>query len=174
MVYVWLGLIVAFIAVEAATVNLVSIWFIGGAVAGLVCAILDVSALLQWTVFIAVSAGLLALLRPVLKKYLRVKPTRTNADRLVGQEALVTEQIDNLRETGAIRINGVDQSDDELLLFEIVLLEVCFQPLEEFFRELDRHGSHIACHFCSFFHFVIICDKLFYEFTKCLSGLLLL
>ena len=40
MVYVWLGLIVAFIAVEAATVNLVSIWFIGGAVAGLVCAIL--------------------------------------------------------------------------------------------------------------------------------------
>ena len=107
MVYVWLGLIVAFIAVEAATVNLVSIWFIGGAVAGLVCAILDVSVLLQWTVFIAVSAGLLALLRPVLKKYLRVKPTRTNADRLVGQEALVTEQIDNLRETGAIRINGV-------------------------------------------------------------------
>lgn len=107
MVYVWLGLIVAFIAVEAATVNLVSIWFIGGAVAGLVCAILSVPALLQWTVFIAVSAGLLALLRPVLKKYLRVKPTRTNADRLVGQEALVTEQIDNLRETGAIRINGV-------------------------------------------------------------------
>ena len=99
MVYVWLGLIVAFIAVEAATVNLVSIWFIGGAVAGLVCAILDVSALLQWTVFIAVSAG--------LKKYLRVKPMKTNADRLVGQEALVTEQIDNLRETGAIRINGV-------------------------------------------------------------------
>ena len=107
MVYVWLGLIVAFIAVEAATVNLVSIWFIGGAVAGLVCEILDVPALLQWTVFIAVSAGLLALLRPVLKKYLRVKPTKTNADRLVGQEALVTEQIDNLRETGAIRINGV-------------------------------------------------------------------
>ena len=107
MVYVWLGLIVAFIAVEAATVNLVSIWFIGGAVAGLVCAILDVSALLQWTVFSAVSAGLLALLRPVLKKYLRVKPTKTNADRLVGQEALVTEEIDNLRETGAIRINGV-------------------------------------------------------------------
>ena len=99
MVYVWLGLIVAFIAVEAATVNLVSIWFIGGAVAGLVCAILDVSALLQWAVFIAVSAGLLALLRPVLKKYLRVKPTKTNADRLVGQEALVTEQIDNLRDT---------------------------------------------------------------------------
>lgn len=107
MVYVWLGLIVAFIAIEAATVNLVSIWFIGGALAGLVCAILGAPALLQWAVFIAVSALLLALLRPVLKKYLRVKPTKTNADRLIGQEALVTEEIDNLRETGAIRVNGV-------------------------------------------------------------------
>ena len=107
MVYVWLGLIVTFIVLEAATVNLVSIWFIGGAIAGLVCAILGAAALLQWAVFIGVSAVLLALLRPLLKKYLRVKPTKTNADRLVGQEALVTEQIDNLRETGAIRINGV-------------------------------------------------------------------
>ena len=107
MVYVWLGLIVAFIAVEAATVNLVSIWFIGGSVAGLVCAILGAPTLLQFAVFILVSALLLALLRPLLKKYLRVKPSRTNADRLLGQEALVTEDIDNLRETGAFRINGV-------------------------------------------------------------------
>lgn len=107
MVYVWLGLIVAFIAVEAATVNLVSIWFIGGSVAGLVCAILGAPTLLQFAVFILVSALLLALLRPLLKKYLRVKPSRTNADRLLGQEALATEDIDNLRETGAIRINGV-------------------------------------------------------------------
>ena len=107
MVYVWLGLTAAFIAVEAATVNLVSIWFIGGAVAGLVSAILGASVLLQFTVFILVSALLLALLRPVLKKYLRVKPTKMNADRLLGQEALVTEDIRNLEETGAIRINGV-------------------------------------------------------------------
>ena len=106
MVYVWLGLIVAFIAVEAATVNLMSIWFIGGSVAGLVCAILGAPTLLQFAVFILVSALLLALLRPLLKKYLRVKPSRTNADRLLGQEALVTDDIDTLRETGAIRING--------------------------------------------------------------------
>lgn len=107
MVYVWLGLTAAFTAVEAATVNLVSVWFIGGAVAGLVSAILGASVLLQFAVFILVSALLLALLRPVLKKYLRVKPTKTNADRLLGQEALVTEDINNLEETGAIRINGV-------------------------------------------------------------------
>lgn len=108
MVYVWLGLIRSVHRRRnAATVNLVSIWFIGGSVAGLVCAILGAPTLLQFAVFILVSALLLALLRPLLKKYLRVKPSRTNADRLLGQEALVTEDIDNLRETGAIRINGV-------------------------------------------------------------------
>ena len=106
MVYVWLSLIVAFIAVEAATVNLMSIWFIGGSVAGLVCAILGAPTLLQFAVFILVSALLLALLRPLLKKYLRVKPSRTNADRLLGQEALVTEDIDNVSSTGAVYVDG--------------------------------------------------------------------
>ena len=107
MVYVWLGLIVAFVAVEAATVNLVSIWFVGGAVAGLVSAILGAAVLLQAAVFLAVSAVLLALLRPVIKKYLHVKPAKLNADRLIGKTALVTESINNLEETGAVRMNGV-------------------------------------------------------------------
>ncbi len=74
MVYVWLGLIVAFIAVEAATVNLVSIWFIGGSVAGPVCAILGAPTLLQVAVFILVSALLLALLRPLLKNICASSP----------------------------------------------------------------------------------------------------
>lgn len=107
MIYVWLGLIVAFIAAEAATVSLVSIWFIGGAVAGLVSAILGAAVLLQIAVFLAVSAVLLALLRPIVKKYLHVNKTKLNADRLIGKTALVTEPIDNLEETGAIRMNGV-------------------------------------------------------------------
>ena len=46
--------------------------------------------------------------------------------------------------------------DDELLLFEVVLFEIRFQPLEEFLRKLDRHGSHIACHFFVLLHVVII------------------
>ncbi len=31
----------------------------------------------------------------------------TNADRLIGREVLVTEQIENLKETGEIKVNGV-------------------------------------------------------------------
>ncbi len=107
MVYCWLALTIAFVIIEAVTVGLVSIWFVGGALAALVCALLHAKVLVQVAVFILVSALLLALLRPVLKKLLHVKPVCTNADRLLGQEALVIERIDNLRATGAIRIGGV-------------------------------------------------------------------
>lgn len=68
MVYVWLGLIVAFIAVEAATVNLVSIWFIGGSVAGLVCAILGAPTLLHLRMFILVSAPFAGAAAPAAQK----------------------------------------------------------------------------------------------------------
>lgn len=107
MVYCWLALTIVFVIVEAATAELVSVWFIGGALAALVCALLKLPVLAQAAVFVGVSALLLALLRPALKKLLHVKPTRTNADRLLGQSALVIEKIDNLQGTGAIRIGGV-------------------------------------------------------------------
>jgi membrane protein implicated in regulation of membrane protease activity len=32
--------------------------------------------------------------------------TRTNADSLIGQEAVVTEKIDNIKSTGAAQVNG--------------------------------------------------------------------
>lgn len=105
--YFWIGAIVLFAVIEAATVSLVSIWFIGGAVAAFIAALCGASTLLQLTLFVAVSAVLLALMRPLLRNRLMPKRTATNADRLVGQEALVCEAVDNLAETGAIRINGV-------------------------------------------------------------------
>ena len=42
---------------------------------------------------------------------------------------------------------------------------------------LDYHVKQyqdIACHFCVLLHFVIVCDKLFYEFVECLAGSFLL
>lgn len=107
MVYCWLALTIVFVIVEAVTAELVSVWFIGGALAAMVCALLHTRVLVQAAVFVLVSALLLALLRPALKKLLHVKPTRTNADRLLGQSALVIEEIDNLQGTGAIRVGGV-------------------------------------------------------------------
>lgn len=103
----WLAAMVVFVLAEAATVELVSIWFMGGAFAAMLAAIFDAGFPVQLALFVAVSGLLLILLRPVLKKKLTPKRTRTNADRLIGREALVTEPIDDLRATGAVRIDGV-------------------------------------------------------------------
>lgn len=107
-VIVWIAAVVLFVLVEAATVGLVSIWFVGGAVGALIAAIADASVLVQCVVFVVVSAALLALLRPIAVKHFHPeKVIRTNADRLIGREALVTESIDLLHNTGAVKIDGV-------------------------------------------------------------------
>ena len=63
---------------------------------------------LQITLFFAVSVVLLTALRPLVKKYLRPRTVRTNAAGNIGREAIVTEAIDNLHETGAVRLSGVE------------------------------------------------------------------
>ena len=103
----WILAIVVFVIVEAMTVNLVSIWFMGGALAAMIAAMCSLGFVWQLSLFVAVSGVLLVLFRPILRKKLTPKRTRTNADRLIGREALVTEPIDDLRATGAIRIDGV-------------------------------------------------------------------
>lgn len=116
MAYVWLALVVIFSIAEGATAGLVSLWFVGGAVIAFFAALLGASVLVQFVIFILVSAVLLACLRPLARKRLSVKPEATNADRIIGRAAIVTERIDNLRETGAIKISGVEwtaRSQDE-------------------------------------------------------------
>lgn len=102
----WIAAIVIFAIAEAATVNMVSVWFVAGALAALIVQLLGGAVWLQITVFFVVSAALLAGLRPFVKKYVTPKKTATNADMALGQEAYVTETIDNLRGTGAVKLDG--------------------------------------------------------------------
>ena len=103
----WLIAIVVFIVAEAATVALVSIWFIGGAVCALIAAILGAGLVVQLAVFLAVSAALLAFACPAARKKWSKKPERMNADRLAGETAMVTEPIDACADTGAVKVSGV-------------------------------------------------------------------
>ena len=102
--FLWLALIVVFAVIEGATTALTTVWFIGGALAALAAALLHAELWLQITLFFAVSVVLLAALRPLVKKYLRPRTVRTNAAGNIGREAIVTEAIDNLHETGAVRL----------------------------------------------------------------------
>ena len=76
MTQFWLIAIALLLLVEFATSALTTIWFV------------------------------LVLTRPIAVKMLRKGTVATNADSLIGQEAVVTEKIDNLRSTGTVQING--------------------------------------------------------------------
>lgn len=108
---VWLGLLVVFLIVEAACpIHLVSIWFAVGSLIALVIALLNGAIWLQIVVFLVVSAGLLALLWPFVKKFIKPNITATNVDSLVGKFAHVTEDIDNIDAHGQAKVNGLEWS----------------------------------------------------------------
>lgn len=106
MKIVWLVLLIVFGVGEAATVGLTCAWFALGSLAALICTMLGGAVWLQVAVFVLVSAVSLALARPLAKKFLLPGYSATNADRVIGQEAVVTQAIDNLRGQGQVNIAG--------------------------------------------------------------------
>lgn len=106
MMIVWLGLIILAVVLEAATTQLVSIWFIFGGVAGMIA---EACGVLPWVqVLIAAVVTLLALLgtRPLVMKRLHKNRVETNAGRYIGQVGIVTESIHNLENTGQVKVMG--------------------------------------------------------------------
>ena len=106
MIYVWLGLMLLFLFLEAVTAPLTCIWCSAGALAALIAVALGAPLWGQILVFLLVSAAVLLLIRPLLRRYVDTKKTPTNVGRLLGQTALVTETIDNLAAAGAVFADG--------------------------------------------------------------------
>ncbi|NBH98861.1 NfeD family protein [Hominisplanchenecus murintestinalis] len=102
----WLVLLVVLLVIELATLGLTTIWFAGGAAAAFVASILGAGLVVQIVVFLAVSILLLVFTRPFAAKYINKNRVRTNVDSLLGQKAVVTQDIDNLAGTGEARVDG--------------------------------------------------------------------
>ena len=106
MVFVWIAATIAFIIVEAATTQLVTIWFAAGSAAATIAALLKADTLVQLIIFVAVSLIALVITRPIVKKLTKQKFSPTNADRFIGEKAVVTQKIDNIAETGLVKLQG--------------------------------------------------------------------
>ena len=92
MLQFWLIAIALLLLVEFATSGLTTIWFAGGALIALICAVLGGPVWLQAALFVACSLILLVLTRPLAVRFMSKGKTRTNADSLIGKEAVVTDQ----------------------------------------------------------------------------------
>ena len=103
----WTFAIIVFLVIEASTTGLISIWFALGAAASLIAAILGAPLWLQLVIFVIVSAVTVMLARPIFQKYVGPKIVGTNADRAIGQAAVITERVDNVAGTGTAVVGGV-------------------------------------------------------------------
>ena len=102
----WLIAMVLFGVLEAVTVGLTSIWFAVGALAALIAASLGAFALVQVVVFLVGPFVTLLLVRPLAQRYINDRKEPTNADRVIGREAVVTQAIDNLKGEGQVNVSG--------------------------------------------------------------------
>ncbi len=108
LIWIWLGVMVVLGIVEAFTVSLICIWFVGGALAALIAAFLGAPLWGQLVAFFVVSTGLLLSLRPFFQKSIRSTGVATNVDSNIGKTAVVVEPIDNLHGSGRVMIDRVD------------------------------------------------------------------
>ncbi|MBE6957605.1 MAG: NfeD family protein [Ruminococcaceae bacterium] len=106
--FIWLILMVLFLAVESQTVTMVSLWFGAGALAALIATLCGAELWLQAVIFFVVSIALLASLRPLARKYFTPKITKTNVDSVIGSQGLVTAEIDNLNARGQVKLGAME------------------------------------------------------------------
>lgn len=110
MVIFWLVAMVALIVIELATLGLTTIWFACGALVAVVAAALDAPLLLQILMFIVVSFAVLLAVRPIAVKYFNKDRTRTNIESMIGRQAVVVSEIDNMQGVGQVSVNGMEWS----------------------------------------------------------------
>ena len=104
----WLVMIVVFLLAEGATVALVSTWFAVGSLAAMLMALIGAGIGLQAIVFVIISAVCLTALRPLVRKHIQPKLTKTNVDAVTGTTGLVTVAIDNVTAQGQVKLGAME------------------------------------------------------------------
>lgn len=107
MPFIWIGFAVLMAFCEAFTVQLVSIWFVLGALSAALTTIFTPSIGIQTAVFLVVSFVALIVTRPLVNKFRkRQGKVNTNSDSLVGQIGVVVTEIKDTESVGQVKISG--------------------------------------------------------------------
>lgn len=104
----WLLLAAIFIVAEIISLGLTTIWFAGGAFVAAIAGLAGANVVVQVVLFVVVSLALVVLTRPIAKKYLDVNTEKTNVEALVGMNAYVLEEINNVQGSGRAKVNGME------------------------------------------------------------------
>ena len=125
---IWLGILAALLFIEAIPAGLTTIWFAGGAFIAAIASYAGANLTIQILLFLCVSVILLIFTRPVAMRYFNKETVQTNANSLIGKKAVVIQEIDNLAQTGQVRINDIEWTarsvDDGVKIEKDTIVEI--------------------------------------------------
>ena len=101
----WICVIIVLAIIEAISVGLTTIWFVVSGLVALIVSFFCDNFLIQFGIFVVLGIILLITTRPLLKKFIKVDNVKTNLDRVVGMEGIVTEDIIPF-ELGEVKVDG--------------------------------------------------------------------
>ena len=104
---IWLCVFALSLIIEAATFELVSVFFSIGAIVALIMSFIEgVPYYAELIVFVLLSVISLLALRPLMKKVLKKQKRLTNVDEFVGKEVKLTKAYEQY-EFGEAKLNGL-------------------------------------------------------------------
>lgn len=109
------------VVIEVSTMELVSVWFLPGALTALVLSLFQVT--LPWQISVFVVMAVLSFVPLLVYRKKKVKKDRrTNIDAVIGRVVLITERVSNIEGTGAAKLGGqiwTARAEDEETMLDI-------------------------------------------------------
>lgn len=106
ILYLWIGFFVLSVIAELITMNLIAIWFMPGTIIAIVLALFSIPVWIQVLVWFCTTIIVFLATGGITRRFLNRRAEATNADRVVGKEAIVTETISDREQTGQAKVLG--------------------------------------------------------------------
>lgn len=139
MFYLWATIVILLAIVEAMTINIVTIWYVISGLITIIVSFFTNNFLIQFGVFSLLGTGFLITTRPILKKFINTKSEKTNIDRIIGMNGIVTETIKK-NQIGEVKVDGKRWSaisdkklekNKQVKILEIVGVKLKVEEVEE-------------------------------------------
>lgn len=103
---IWLIIAGVCLVIEIMTTGFLVFWLAIGALVSMIVSLFTDSILIQTAVFVISSAILIFATKPFVKKFAKSKDVKTNAFSIIGQNGIVTKEIDSINAKGQVKIDG--------------------------------------------------------------------
>ena len=103
---IWLVIAGVCLVIEIMTTGFLVFWLAIGALISMIFSLFTDSILIQTAVFVISSAILIFATKPFVKKFAKTKNVKTNAFSIIGQNGIVTKEIDSINAKGQVKIDG--------------------------------------------------------------------